>query len=95
MSDWDQMTLDWLYDKMADSNAFLALFTNKWREDPTCLLQLAFAMMLEKPIYLLAPAGAKIPRALERIADGIERYVSAEDCDIAAKRLLDRMEQER
>src|SRR5262247_2222615 len=87
---WDQISLARLHDKIKGSNIFLALVTENWKRDPEPLLQLGFAMMLEKPIYLTVPQDAKIPRALERIADGIERYVGPEDHELAVMRIIRR-----
>jgi hypothetical protein len=87
-SQWDQMALQRLGAKLEQSSAFLALMTEKWKEDPNCLLQLGFAMMLDKPILLAVPEGVKVPRALARVADRIEYYRSPEDYELAVERLL-------
>lgn len=88
MSEWDQIALRRLRAKLDDSAIFLALFNGAWARDPTCLVQLGFALMLEKPIYLVAPLDVPIPRGLARLADGIEFYRGPEDYEAATTRLL-------
>lgn len=71
---WSEGELAELHAKMVQSDTFLALFNEGWRKDPTCLVQLGFAMMLEKPILLLVPHGTRVPSALRRVADSVQYY---------------------
>jgi hypothetical protein len=87
-SPWDQIALDRLHATLDDSHVFLALFTDAWRQDPTCLLQLGYAIMLGKPLYFAVPMDAVLPRGIARLADGIERYAGPEDYSLAVQRLL-------
>lgn len=56
-----------------------AVFCNLWHEtmrsdpfaDPRPLIQLGYAMLLDKPIVVLLPRGAELPEHLARAADRI------------------------
>lgn len=76
--------------KIKQSSVFMSLFTGNFEKDPQCALELGIAILLDKPILLLAPKGTKIPRALERAATGISFYNpdDPKDTEEAAKRLL-------
>ena len=65
-------------EKIEDSSIFLSLFTKNYRDDPLCALQLGIAIMLGKPIAILAPEGAEIPDTLARLADSVQVYNSKE-----------------
>jgi nucleoside 2-deoxyribosyltransferase len=84
-SSWDQIVLQRLQKKLKDSDVFLALLTEQYKTDPTCLVQLGYAIMMEKPLVFMAPEGTKIPRALQRLADHIVFYKTAEDLELAVE----------
>jgi hypothetical protein len=86
--EWDKEYLRKTHEKIEASAVFLSLFTESYKEDPTALVQLVFAMMLEKPIYLLVQKGTKVPKAFEKICDGIEYFETKEDVTKATAKLL-------
>ena len=88
---WDEAALVRLHEMIADSRVFLGLLTENYKKDPTALVQLVFAVMLEKPVYFLVPRGCKVPAGLQRLADGIEEYDEGkESLERATERLLAR-----
>lgn len=70
---------------------FMSLFTPGYQKDPKALLELALAVALDKPIYILASAGTPIPENMRRLARGIEVFDPAVEGDLegASKRLTE------
>jgi hypothetical protein len=89
---WDEAALARLHEMVADSSVFLSLFTENYKRDPTALVQLVFALMLDKPIYLLVPRGVPVPKGMRRLADGIEEWDLGvqESLERATARLINR-----
>ncbi len=52
----------------------LAIFTAAYERDPVALMQFALAVLLDKPLYLLAPTGRLIAANVRAVAAGIEFY---------------------
>jgi len=57
------------------------IFTMLWApsilniaEQPVAALQFAAAVLLNKPLYILAPEGTALPPRVRLIADGVEFY---------------------
>lgn len=75
---------------MGESAICLSLFTGNFAKGIDSLLQFALAMMLDKPLFLLAPEGVTIPEHVRRAADGIETYQPGNDISFqaATERLL-------
>jgi hypothetical protein len=73
--------------KMAASAMALVLFTDHYERDPVALMQFALAILLDKPLYLLAPRGRLIPANVRAVAAGIEFYEPGDE-KAAAQRLL-------
>lgn len=88
MSDWDREWLRKTHEKIEGSGMFLSLFGENYKEDPTALVQLAFAMMLDKPIYIVAQEGSKIPKKFLKIAEGVEFYKDQTDVQRAVQKLI-------
>lgn len=86
--EWDKERLERLHEKIEGSEVFLSLFSQGYKEDPSALVQLAFEMMLDKPIYIIAQEGERIPKAFMKIADGIEYYKDKDDITRAVKKLV-------
>jgi hypothetical protein len=61
-------------ERMGESVICLNVFTDDYGKDVQSLIQFSLAIMMDKPIFLLAPKGRKIPKLVERIAEGIEFY---------------------
>jgi hypothetical protein len=59
---------------MHQSAICMNIFTDDYGDDVQSLVQFSLAILLDKPIYLLAPEGRKIPRMVNAIVRGIEFY---------------------
>lgn len=79
---------------LPESSIFLQLFNEKFRSDPlsepAAVIQLGLAVLLDKPILLLVPKGARLPANLRRLATAIEEFDPTDNGSIfeATKRLL-------
>ena len=62
-------------ERMGQSAFVLQLFTDNFAKGIDSLVQFAVAVMLDKPVFILAPEGTRIPEKVKRMADGIEFYV--------------------
>lgn len=85
---WDKEQLDRLHGKIEKSAVFLSLFSEGYKEDPTALVQLVFAMMLDKPIYILAHENDKVPKAFLKACDGIAYYKNKEEIPEKVQKLI-------
>lgn len=75
---------------MEHCGVFLALFSKAYEKDPTALMQLGLAVVLDKPLLILVEGETPVPENVRRLARVIERYTGLDDLDIATKRLLER-----
>jgi hypothetical protein len=61
-----------------DSAVFMSLWSDTMREkpwdDPVPVMQLGYAMLLDKPIVIVAPLGSRIPENVQRAARAVEFY---------------------
>lgn len=78
-------------EKIQSSSSFLALYSAEWKEDPVPLLQLAIAIILDKPIILLAIQGVPIPENLKKLAVITEKADTLEELPQATERMLKKM----
>jgi hypothetical protein len=85
---WNKKALGKMHNAIEDSTVFMSIFTESYKSDPTALVQMVFAMMLDKPIYLLVQEGTKIPAAFRKIASGIETFKDETDLHEKTKKLL-------
>lgn len=60
--------------RMGESAIVMTIFTKDYAKAIDALLQFSVAIMLDKPIFLLAPEGQDIPQKVRAIAEGIEFY---------------------
>ena len=60
--------------KINSSTYFLSLYSKDYGQDPGCVLQIGYAIITGKPIYLLVERGEEISPGLRRIASGIEYW---------------------
>lgn len=77
-------------EKMGQSAICMNIFTEDFGKDIGSLIQFSLAVMLDKPIYLLAPEGRKIPELVKKVASGIEFYIpeNQDSMHAATHRLL-------
>jgi hypothetical protein len=61
-----------------DSSVFMNLWSDTMATDPSSdpipVMQLGYAMLLDKPIVIVAPHGSRIPENVKRCARAIEFY---------------------
>lgn len=64
------------YKSIDQSGGFISLYTKNFVDDPLCALQLGYAIMMDKPIYLLVEKGQIVPEALRRAAASVDIFES-------------------
>lgn len=74
-------------DGLANSAVMLSLFTESVEKDPIPVLQLGYALVLDKPIVIVAPEGRHIPWGIRRVARAIEFYDPADTTSLQAAAL--------
>lgn len=75
---------------MTESDIFTVLLTKAYMKDPVACAQLGLAIVLDKPMYILALDGVEIPENIRRLARHIEPVASLDDVGLATRRLLAR-----
>lgn len=60
-------------DRLNESNIYAGIVSPGFLTDPACALQLGFAILNNKPIFLLVDKDLTIPESLVKVAKGIER----------------------
>lgn len=58
--------------EISSSTIYLSIFTENFTRDPVCLIQLALAVILDKPIMILVADGTKVPKNIIRLAHRID-----------------------
>lgn len=69
-------------EKIKGSKVFAGIYTEAALKDPAVALQLGYAIMLDKPIFLLAGKDQVLSKSLERAADHIERVDFKDPADM-------------
>lgn len=93
MSEYDKLAFQRLQEQIDDSSVFLSIVTDNYLADPICWAQIGYAVLADKPIYLLCKTGTVIPENLRRLAYGIEEFSSSEDIKIVGPRLIDQIKE--
>lgn len=81
---WLKIAAERSFPKIDESAHFLSLYTEGYSRDPLCMLQLGYAIVMDKPLYFLVQRGATMPKALHRVASGIEYYNKNDKADLEA-----------
>jgi hypothetical protein len=79
-------------EKIASSHVFMSIFSQSFKKDPVCCLQLGLALLMDKPIGLLVMTGVEVPDNMLMVAT--VEYVqdhSKQALESATQNLLDRM----
>lgn len=86
----DEELQDWLKEavarnapKMQESSMFASIVTDGFFKDPTCMLQIGMAVLMDKPIVIIADKDTKIPASLMKIARLVERVDLKSDADMS------------
>ena len=74
---------------LTGSRIFLQLWSDNTSKDPLACMQLGLAIILDKPIHIVVPHGARLPENIRRLATSIEYYDgTTKDIERATKSLL-------
>lgn len=81
--------------KIGDCAVFMGICSDNYADDPVCLMQLALALLLDKPIFLLFQQGVVIPKNLIRCLEGYEYYEHDNESSFkqASEKLSDKIRQ--
>ena len=71
--EWMRMIAQKQGPRIKQSQMYMSLVTDNFLEDPRCALELGLAILMNKPIVLIAEPNQKIPEALVKIAKVVER----------------------
>jgi hypothetical protein len=88
---WTRKDLRQLQDKIRDSRVFMGLVADggKYFDDTRCVLQMGYALMHDKPIYLMVQRDTPVPAALRKAAAGIIEFKGPDDYGEATSRLAE------
>lgn len=70
---WLKANVDANAPAMESSTAFVSIFTKDYYKDPSCALQIGLAVLMDKPIIIIADERETVPLHLVKIARVIER----------------------
>lgn len=76
--------------RIKSSSIFMGLFSGSYRKDPVPLLQLALAIVMDKPVGLIVLEEETVPEHLKKIAFHIEYVKDLSEMEGATKRLLEK-----
>lgn len=62
------------FEMISKSACFWTIFSDKMVDEVVPVIQLGLAILLDKPIMLLAPKGVRVPEHLQRLAIAIEEF---------------------
>ncbi len=65
------MSVDDLWDMVEDSHIGIVMFTDRYKDDPKALIELATIIVLDKPMYMIVEYGCLLPEKVRAIADGV------------------------
>lgn len=89
--------VDYSKPPMEDSENFCSIVTDNYLKNPLCATQFGMAVFMDKPIILMVKTGTKLPKHIEKVADGIVYFQDENDLRNASKRfkaILDKLEAE-
>ena len=81
MSDWKTRAVD-MAEKLQDSHVYAGIVTENFIKDPTCALQIGYAVLMDKPIALICDRTMKVPKHLIKIAERIEYVDMKSEADL-------------
>jgi hypothetical protein len=74
IKEWAKKAVDRSLGPIGKSAVFLALSPDKMKDDPLPILQMGLAVLLDKPIIILAREGEPIPSNVQKIALEVVRF---------------------
>lgn len=66
-----QEIIDGSIAKLKQSRSFVAIISDSFLDNPQCLLELAGAIVLDKPMIFIVKTGVRLPKKIEKVADKI------------------------
>jgi hypothetical protein len=85
---WLKDAVERNYEELRGSSIYLGLCPDSMKKDPLPALQLGLAMLMDKPIVILAKDGEAIPENIRKVAREIVRF-DLGDPDSAKDRLAE------
>lgn len=85
--EWARRVVEGSRPQMADSTNFCSIVTDDYLKNPLCATQFGMAIFMDKPIILMVKVGTKLPKRIERVADGIIYFHDEKDLKNATVRL--------
>lgn len=81
-------------DRIKSSQVFLSIWSEGLQKDPLCALQIGLAVLMDKPIGIIAPEGQALPLSLLRVSAGVNFYrpEDPDDLERSTKALLRHMD---
>jgi len=61
-------------EKIEQSRIFVSMLSANYHKEPLPVLQLGLAILLDKPIMVVAPNGTPIPETLRKVAHSIDFF---------------------
>lgn len=74
--------------KVRDVSVFVSIMTADYEKEPQCAFEFGLAVLMDKPIYILAPFGTKIPENVKHLARGLCLFKTQEEMKEAAARFI-------
>lgn len=80
--------------KIENSKVFVSLVSKNYIEDPICALQLGIAILLGKPLAVIAIDGAEIPETLRKMAFHVDHVENAKEAAASVKAAIQKFDKE-
>lgn len=95
---WAQKVVSNSLPGISDSENFCSIVTDNYLKDPLCATQFGMALFMDKPIILMIKVGTKLPKRLEKVADGIVYFhddADLKNASVRFKAILDKLDAEK
>lgn len=73
------------YESLKECAIYFAIIYKKFQDEPLCLVQLAMAILMDKPIFILAPEGTNISENLRKAATDVQFYTPENFEEVSAR----------
>jgi len=80
--EWMKKIIDDSGAKIKSSEVFTTMLSESYLENPQCLLELAMAIVLDKPVFVIALDDVKVPENLIKMGAHVERVKRGSDADM-------------
>lgn len=93
MNEWMKKVIEASSKKISERELFCSILSPNYIENPQCALELGLAILMDKPIVILAQENQNIPTILKKVAFAIETYKGPDDMQQAMDRLIVKMKE--